>query len=166
MQLIKTYLYPNTMTVQFLDPTLFTGGRNRVVYSRTIKAYQGIDNTIQIVTMNQDQKAVNLTGYALQVDIQDPVNQLTVESYAVTFTDITKGQGYIVLDQATIDSLEQRFYKLTVKQINIESDVENPVYIDDNYGVPLDLQILPAYYSTTSPAPVIGGGIVVDGGTL
>lgn len=166
MQVIKTYIYPNTMLVQFLDPTLFAGGRNRVVYSRPIKAYQGIDNPIQIVTQNQDQKPVNLTGYALQVDIQDPVNKLTVASYAVTFTDITRGQGYITLDQTTIDSLEQRFYKLTVKQINTTTDAENPVYIDDNYNVPLDLQILPAYQATTAPAPVPGGGIVVDGGTL
>jgi hypothetical protein len=78
------------------------------VYNRTIKVYQGIDNPIQIVCLNQDQKSVDLTGYALQVDIQDPTNQLTVGSYAVSFSTITKGQGSIVLDQTTIDSLEQR----------------------------------------------------------
>ena len=137
---VKTYLYPNTAKVQIFDPTIFTT-RNRVVYSRPIKVYQGIDNPIQIVCMNQDQKAVDLTGYALQVDIQDPVNQLTVCSFGVNFTAQTKGQGYIVLDQGTVDTLEQRFYKLTVKQINQTTNFASPVYIDDNYGVPLDLQV-------------------------
>ena len=163
MQVIKTYLYPNILEVQFLNPRLTTGGRNRQVYSRTIKVYQGIDNPIQIVCMNQDQKAVDLTGYILQVDIQDPVNQLTVCSFGVNFTAQTKGQGYIVLDQGIIDGLEQRFYKLTVKQINQTTNFASPVYIDDNYGVPLDLQVLPAYYSDTAADTT---EVIFDGGVI
>jgi hypothetical protein len=166
MQLIKTYLYPNLMVVQFVDPTLRHTGRNRIVYSRTIKVYQGIDNPVQIVTLNQDQKPVDLTGYALQVDIQDPVNQLTVASYPVTFTTITSGQGYITLDNATISSLQQRIYKLTVKQINTNTSEASPMYIDDNYGVPLDMVVLPAYYSTTAPSVTNNTEVVVDGGSL
>jgi hypothetical protein len=166
MQAIKVYLYPNILTVQFQDPTLFAGGRNRIVYNRTIKVYQGIDNPIQIVSLNQDQKPVDLTGFNLQVDIQDSTNQITIASYAVTFADITKGQGSIVLDQATINSLENRLYKLTVKQTQIAGDIVSPAYIDDNYGVPLDLMVLPAYYSTTAPAVTPTTQVVVDGGTL
>jgi len=41
--------------------------------------------------------------------------------------------------------LEQRFYKLTFSA-NTSGNVK-PIYIDDNYGVPLDLEILPAFYS-------------------
>jgi hypothetical protein len=165
MQLIKTYLYPNTIMVQFIDPSLFIGGRNRVVYNRPIKVYQGIDNPIQIVTLNQDQKSVNLTGYALQVDIQDPTNQVTVNSYAVVFSNQNKGLGSFILDKDTIDSLEQRIYKLTVKQINTSTNAEQPLYIDDNYGVPLDLVVLPAYWSNTGGAPGVEE-TVFDGGTL
>lgn len=161
--LIKAYLYPNTVEVQVFDPTIFST-RNRVVYSRPIKVYQGIDNPLQIVVRNQDQKSVNLTGYGIQVDIQDPTNQVTVASYAVTFTDITKGLGSFILDKTTIDSLEQRFYKLTVKRVDGEG-AENPVYIDDNFGVPLDLQVLPAYYALTEPSPGVDNS-VIDGGTI
>jgi hypothetical protein len=166
---VKAYLYPNTVEVQFFDPAIFTT-RNRQVYSRPIKVYQGIDNPIQIIIRNQDQKSINLTGSAVQVDIQDPTNQLSVASYAVNFTgpgaDITKGLGTVILDQATVDQLEQRFYKLTVRQINTSTNKANPVYIDDNYGVPLDLEVLPAYYADMAPAPTVGTEIVVDGGTL
>jgi hypothetical protein len=136
------------------------------VYSRPIKVYQGIDNPIQIIVRNQDQVAVDLTGYAVQVEIQDPTNQLTVKSYAVIFSDITKGLGMVTLDKTTLDSLEQRFYKLTTKTIRTSDNTEAPLYIDDNFGVPLDLQILPAYQSTYSPPVTATTDIVVDGGTL
>ena len=143
---VKTYLYPNTAEVQVFDPTIFTT-RNRQVYSRPIKVYQGIDNPIQVLVKNQDQKSVNLTGSTVTASIQDPTNQVTVKSYPVTWANIMLGQGSFVFDANTINSLENRFYKLTFSA-NTAGNVK-PVYIDDNYGVPLDLEILPAYYSTT-----------------
>ena len=143
---VKTYLYPNTAEVQVFDPTIFTT-RNRQVYSRPIKVYQGVDNPIQVIVKNKDQKSVNLTGSTVTASIQDPTNQVTVKSYPVTWANIMLGQGSFVFDANTINSLENRFYKLTFSA-NTAGNVK-PVYIDDNYGVPLDLEILPAYYSTT-----------------
>jgi hypothetical protein len=95
MQQIQSYLYPNTLVVQFQDPTIFAP-RNRNVYSRPITVYQGIDNPIQVVVKNQDQKPVNLTGYNVQLNIEDPVHKTTAYSLAVAFTDITKGLGIVI----------------------------------------------------------------------
>ena len=39
------------------------------------------------------------------------------------------------------------------------------MYIDDNYGVPLDLEVLPAYWATTEGVPGVDDS-VADGGTL
>ena len=161
---VKAFIYPNTAEVQVFDPTIFTN-RNRIMYSRPIKVYQGIDNPIQVIVRNQDQKSVDLTGYAVQADIQDPTNQVTVNSYAVTFADITNGLGNFTLDKDTVDSLEQRFYKLTFKTIRQTDNTEAPMYIDDNYGVPLDLEVLPAYWATTEGVPGVDDS-VADGGTL
>jgi len=135
------------------------------VYSRTIKVYQGIDNPIQVIVRNQDQKSVNLTGYSVQADIQDPTNQVTVESYAVTFANIATGRGTFTIASNVVNSLEQRFYKLTFRTILTADSSEKPLYIDDNYGVPLDLQVLPAYYATTEAAAGTDETIV-DGGLL
>ena len=143
---VKAYLYSIIAEVQVYDPRIFTT-RNRVVYSRPIKVYQGIDNPVQVIVKNQDQKAVDLTGYTVQADIQDPTNQQTINSYAVTFANIQLGQGNFVLDETTLNSLENRFYKLTFSLTNNTTDATVPIYIDDNYGVPLDLEILPAYYA-------------------
>ena len=71
MQTIEAFWYKNILELQVIDPAIFST-RNRIVYSRTIKIYQGIDNPIHIVTKNQDKKSVDLTGYDVQVDIQDP----------------------------------------------------------------------------------------------
>lgn len=135
------------------------------MYSRTIKVYQGIDNPIQVIVRNQDQKSVNLTGYSVQADIQDPTNQVTVESYAVTFANIASGLGTFTIASEVVNSLEQRFYKLTFRTILTADSSERPLYIDDNYGVPLDLQVLPAYYATTE-AVAGTDETIVDGGLL
>ena len=145
---VKAYLYPNTAEVQVFDPTIFTT-RNRQVYSRPIKVYQGIDNPIQIIVRNQDQKSVDLTGSSVTASIQDPTNQVTVKSYVVTWANIQQGLGNFTFDANTINSLENRFYKLAFATTVTSTDQTSPVYIDDNYGVPLDLEVLPAYYSTT-----------------
>ena len=164
---VKAYLYPNIAEVQVFDPSIFTT-RNRQVYSRPIKVYQGIDNPIQVIVRNQDQKSVDLTGYTVEASVQDPTNQLTINTYAVTFASnvaLQKGEGSFVLDKATINSLEQRFYKLTFNTTKNSDDSQKPLYVDDNYGVPLDLEILPAYYS--DQAPISGANTyTVDGGIL
>jgi len=159
---IQCYLYANLVEVQIWDPAIFSP-RNRVVYSRPIKAYQGIDNPMQVVIRNQDQKLIDLSGYVVEAAIQDPVNGVTVESFAVTFTDITKGLGNFVLDRSTINNLQQRFYKLTFKTIKQSDNTERPLYIDDNYSVPLDLEILPAYYADMASDDT---EVIFDGGVM
>jgi len=161
---VKAYLYPNTAEVQVFDPTIFTN-RNRIMYSRPIKVYQGVDNPIQVIIRNQDQKSVNLTGSTVTASIQDPTNRVTIRSYAVTFVDITKGLGTFTFDANTINSLEQRFYKLAFSTTVIDTDVTSPVYIDDNYGVPLDLEVLPAYFETTVTLPG-SDTYSLDGGSI
>lgn len=164
MQTVKAYIYPNTVEVQVFDPTIFTT-RNRVVYSRPIKIYQGIDNPIQVIVKNQDQVPVDLTGSTLTASIQDPTNQVTIKSYGVSFANIMLGQGTFTFDANTVNSLENRFYKLAFSTTVTNTDETSPVYIDDNYGVPLDLEVLPAYYSTTV-APPLSDTYSIDGGSL
>lgn len=160
---IQAYLYANLMEVQIWDTSIFTP-RNRVVYSRPIKVYQGIDNPIQLIIKNQDQKAVNLTGYVLQIDIQDPLAQGSVESIAVTMVDITKGQGTFTIEKEIVNSLDQRTYKMTIKAINQDTNKERPLYIDDNYTAPIDLIVLPGWYE--SMPLTLDSDEVLDAGTI
>jgi hypothetical protein len=159
MQTIDIFWYKNILEVQVQDPAIFTT-RNRIVYSRPIKIYQGIDNPIHIVAKNQDQKPVDFTGYIMTVEIQDPENEITVASYSVNFVTITKGLGTFVIPRDTVNALDQRHYQLTARLINSATNAENPLYIDDNYSVAVPLQVLSAYYSTDPVSPTLTEGIV------
>lgn len=163
MQTIKSYLYPNKITVQFVDPTIFSV-RNRIVYTSPIKVYQGIDNPLQVVIKNQDQRPINTTGYLVQVDIQDPINKGSMESLAVTVADPTKGLGTVTIPRDVVNALDQKFYKITVKLISQATNKEQPLYLDDNYGATLDLEVLPGWYE--SMPLTMGSTEVVDGGTI
>ena len=165
MQTIEAFWYKNILEIQVIDPAIFST-RNRIVYSRTIKIYQGIDNPIHIVTKNQDQKAVDLTGYDVQVDIQDPENEITVETFTVDFITQNKGLGVFVIPVAVVNALDQRHYELTVKLIDLASNDETPLYIDDNYSVRLPVQVLSAYYDNTPVLPLNIVDGVVDAGEL
>jgi hypothetical protein len=139
------------------------------MYARPVTIYQGIDNPIQVRVRNQDQKAINMTPYAIQVDIQDPVNNLTVISYAVKRVIADKGFGIFTIPKSDVNQLTQRNYRLTFRAINIASDAEQPAYIDDNYGVPIDLIVLPAYYAEMPPVEGETGEndfTTLDGGTI
>lgn len=145
MQTLKSYLYPLILKVRIPDQDIFAI-RNKIVYAQPIKVYQGIDNPVQIYMLNQDNKSVDLTNNSVWVSIQDTVNKATVASYQVEWINVAKGHGQIMLDRSTIDALDQRYYKLSVKKTNTLTNKTTPAYIDDNFGVLLDLEILPGYY--------------------
>lgn len=168
MVTIQTYLYAQIVEVQILDPTIFTT-RNNKVYARPVTVYKGIDNPIQIRVKNQDQRAVDMSPQLMQVDIQDPIDQLTEYSLGVSWTNRLKGYGRFTITKTMLETLTKRQYKLTFRVINAETNEQQPAYIDDNFGVPLDLIVLPAYYSDMLPQEGEPSGndfIKIDGGTI
>ena len=165
MPTITSYLAVQKIPVEVLDysdPTLKT--RYRPVYARPIKVYQGIDNPVQIVVKNQDQKPANLVGYSVRVDIQDPVNQLTAYSFtAAGFSNLAIGTATVNFTANVVNSLDQRHYKITTRLIKTSDSTETPLYMDDNFSVPLDLEVFPAYYSSTIAVPNLGETIIDPG---
>lgn len=143
MQQIQSYLYPNTLVVQFQDPAIFAP-RNRIVYSRPITVYQGIDNPIQVVIRNQDQKAVNVTGYTITLDIQDPLIANTIASLPVTISNASSGFGNVTISSAVVNALDQRIYKIAIKAT--VGGNSRPMFIDDNFGAKLDLDVREGWY--------------------
>ena len=162
MQTIEAFYYKNILNVQVIDPTIYST-RNRIVYSRTIKIYQGIDNPIHVVTKNQEQKPVDLTGYDMQVDIQDPENAVTVDSFTVDFVTQSQGLATFTIPADVVNALNQRHYELTVKLINLTTNTEAPLYIDDNYSIRLPLQVLSGYYSSSPVGLELTEGILDAG---
>lgn len=150
MVTIQTYLYPRILEVQIWDDNIFTK-RNNEVYAQPVTVYQGIDNPVQVRVRNQEQRKVNMNLQLMQVDIQNPLSKLTEFSLGVQWVDRAKGYGKFVITRDMLNNLNQRQYKLTFRVIDQETNEQKPAYIDDNFGVPLDLIVLPAYYSDMPP---------------
>jgi len=57
---------------------------------------------------------------------------------------------------------------LTFKVIQTSSNAERPAYVDDNYGVPIDLMVRPGYYSEMSiqGEEDLDDFLTIDGGTV
>ena len=151
---VQSYLYDNIVQVQILDTAIFKT-RNRTVYNRPIKIYQGIDNPILVHVKNQDQKPVNLEDKSIKVDIQDPNDKVLIKSYDLTWVDSSAGIGSFTVLKSDIDFLVERYYKLALKLVDDVSGNERPLYSDSNYGVNLDIEILPGYYEPSNGSNII-----------
>ena len=161
---IQSYLYDNIILVQILDQATFLPPRNRTVFSRPIKVYQGIDNPLQIVVRDQQQKATSLSGYTMQMDIQDPFEKGAVESLAVTIDNAATGKCSVTIPKATTVALKQRMYYATLKLINTSTNAERPLYMDDNFGAQLKIEVLPGWYE--SDPLNFNGNAVIDSGQI
>jgi hypothetical protein len=79
MQKVQSYLYPNRV-ILLADLAGFTV-ENKVVYAKTIKIYQGVDNVIEFDIQNVDQKRLDLTTLSnLKVNIMDAGGKALVNS--------------------------------------------------------------------------------------
>ena len=84
MQKVQSYLYPNR-TILIADLAGFDV-ENTVVYAKTIKIYNGVDNVIEFDIQNADQKRIDLSTLSnLQMNVFDQGNKALPSSpYAIT----------------------------------------------------------------------------------
>jgi len=106
MQKIQSYLYPNRV-ILLADLAGFTV-ENTIVYARTIKIYNGIDNVIQFDIQNADQKRIDLfTLGNIEMNVMDmagnalPESPYTVTPLLDTIGSATNATRYATLGQDT-----------------------------------------------------------------
>lgn len=140
MHHISSYLYDNRITVLLLDEDATLKTRYRIVYSRTVKAYDNVDNVITINFKNSDQKAANIAGKTFTFNLTANVGNTAVWSTPVTISNATTAVGTVTLDQANIANLTQEYYNYTVSYTY--GNLTLPAYVDDNWGAAGQLQII------------------------
>lgn len=173
MQTVQVYLYSNVVRAQIIgEPGSII--KDRYVYSRTVKLHRNADNKIKIVCRDANQKPIDidLSGFMLKVDIVDRDQGTVVQRFdPVDITGSKNNVAIIVLPTTFVNSLGSRHYYLTVKKVNASlmsvTDLdEEPVYIDDNYGVQLPIEVLPGYGAAPTRPPITDPDDIVDGGSL
>jgi hypothetical protein len=164
MQQITSYLYDNVVLVQFdLDPEIKQ--RNRVVYTKPLQIYKGIDNVLKVKVLNSDQKPVNVAAYTMTFNIVDDyvfTNANTVLSSNITVVNASIGLGTVTISQLDMVQLDRERYTFNVK-IN-DGSANVAAYVDDNYGAAGQVIVSSVAYPVPPPAN-LDLGLVSDGVT-
>ena len=86
MQKLIGYLIDQKQTVVY-SPDSTVEHRNRTVYSRPLKAYRGIKNTLQLQLKDSDQKPVVITGktFVFNIFVYKNFNNIGVFFFILIF---------------------------------------------------------------------------------
>jgi hypothetical protein len=164
MQQINSYIYDNSILVQ-VSTDEDIEQRNRVVYTRTIKCYQGVDNLIKVKVQNSDQKPVNIAGTTLVFSVIDDYvtsNANVIFQTNVTVSNATTGTGTVLIPRENINGFDrdQYIYSIYYTQGNLQF----PAYVDDNWGAQGQMQVVSTSYPQFTSNIIIND--VEDLGTL
>ena len=110
MQLIPRYLYKNKVDVVTNDVGFVT--EYRPVYSRQIKIYKGIDNTVQFRFLNADQKPIDISNETIKFVAYRESNVKALDLTATATA--TKGLATLIIGKTDLEDLLQQYLTYTV----------------------------------------------------
>ena len=126
-----------------------TGTMWRMAYQSTIQLYKGTVNSLRLVIFNDAQKAVDLSGYDLEVQIVDKEAKAHLVTMLATISDPVTGVAEVTFTADDLSGLDNQFYHLIARLVDIDdgSSYANAkiLYLDDHYGVFLPIQIESAW---------------------
>lgn len=143
MQAISVYLYPNKLDVFTKSLAEWPAERYRRVYNKNVKVYRGVDNRIDLLVKNADQKALDVTGYSLVFSLVGRETQELILQKDCSVIDAEKGRYYVTLTESEMFSIEPGMYQYSVIKES-RQDLEDgsysvtsrdPLYIDSQYGM-------------------------------
>ena len=145
MQKIQFYLVPNRITVT-TDMAGFTT-EFRQVYTRTIKLYKGIRNTIEFEIRNSDQRRQDVTGATITAMFFDADRKKLFEVTGTMAQDMSGayliGTMSVAIPAATIANIDPQQLGIAVKMT--KATVDYPLYADSQFGLVATCEILDGY---------------------
>jgi len=144
MQLIPRYLYINQILLTANDSGFVV--EYRPVYTRTIKVYKGIDNTIQFRLVNADQKPVRISGTPVIVIFDEEKTKILEKNCTVlddASSTATKGLFEFTFTENDLLNIKQQYlnYNVYFEQAdgtrnltysNRNFDSSGTIYLDGN----------------------------------
>lgn len=114
MQLVPRYLVNDRIIVVSNDAGFVT--EFRPVYSRTIKVYKGIDNTIQFRLLNADQKPVTIEDSPVFVAFDENQSKIIERSCTVTddSTTETRGMFEVEITENDLLNIQQQYISFNI----------------------------------------------------
>ncbi len=137
MQKISSYLYSNTIQVNFDLDALPTEWR--IVYQRTVKIYKGYDNVIELDIKNAQQRRFNVSSKTMKVLIMDDLGKEVVTA-DVTHSS-TPGLATFTISADDVEYLSPQFLNYTVYVLNPDT-TKNIIYGDTQFGATGKMELL------------------------
>jgi hypothetical protein len=145
MQKIQFYLVPNRITVT-TDMAGFTT-EFRQVYTRTIKLYKGIDNTIEFEIRNSDQRRQDVGGATITAMFFDYDRKKLFEVAGEMAQDMSGaylvGTMSVVIPAETIANIDPQQLGVAVKMT--KNSVDYTLYADSQFGLVATCDLLNGY---------------------
>lgn len=129
MQKISSYLYPNRISV-IANLAPYTT-EWRIVYQRTVKLYQGLDNTIEFDFKNAQQRRIDISGYQIKMIILDELKREIFTGDIVPHT--VTGIGTITIPVYVFANMSPQFLTYALYIVN-NNGSKTPVYGDTQFG--------------------------------
>ena len=170
MQFNPVYLYSNKIDVFTEQLAAWTTERYRKVYNRNLKIYKSVDNRIDIQVRNSDQKTMNITGSTLVFNLVVRDTQDLVFQKDFTAQDLSTGKVTVTLTESELFDLDPGFYQYSVvKEVRTTINADEhkvtskiPMYVDSQYGVLANLEILGDVEGSVNPSLLVNEFKLVD----
>ena len=116
---VTVYVYDDTHTV-IVNTSANQG--STTMYDKTIKLYQGIDNTVKFALKDNDRNAVDLTNLTVTFNVVDATTNESILSRPLTVTNAVKGLAQLNLPASAIDNVAGTFYNYSLYTTNASSE--------------------------------------------
>ena len=135
---VTVYVYDDTHTV-IVNTSASQG--STTMYDKTIKLYQGIDNTVKFALKDNDRKAVDLTNLTVTFNITNAQTNESILARPLAVTNATKGLAQLNLPASDIDDVAGTFYNYSLYTTNASSE-QQAVFTDLNEAVNGTLEVI------------------------
>ncbi|OUV99849.1 MAG: hypothetical protein CBD16_07405 [Betaproteobacteria bacterium TMED156] len=135
---VTVYVYDDTHTV-IVNTSANQG--STTMYDKTIKLYQGIDNTVKFALKDNDRNAVDLTNLTVTFNIFDATTNESILARPLTVTNATKGLAQLNLPASAIDNVAGTFYNYSLYTTNASSE-QQVVFTDLNEAAKGTLEVV------------------------
>ena len=124
---------------------------NQQVYAKPLQLYKGIDNRIQLVLRNADQKPVSLLDSTVIFNLLDSTTSELVFSRQLQLVYSSTGTATTILENNLLNDLRAGFYHYSMTVVNPEGEAQI-VYADDNYQAQGKAHVSDSIYGAFVPS--------------
>ena len=164
MQVFNQYLLNNRVTL-VADLADFTT-EYRQVYKRNVKIYKGIDNTIEFVVKNADQKPVDISDKTVRFDIIDTAQKLLITKNATVLDDGStrnkKGLLTVKVTAGELLDIEDQLARYTIYMIDNTGE-RILLYADTQFGASGTIDIIDDAFANPSATHEVSNFLLDSG---